>query len=147
MPAANQIAQLVWSSLVRLRVLRSFAWRTHRHAPKAIIKVPEIFWFVNIGPLLTFMPMELTASQHGKADLRHCGLIQNCQMTGERTKRPCVLATYVLLNRKIPATSDPDAASDGWFTPSCTTTSSKSNGLIPSRQETLIPNWFGLDRR
>jgi len=45
-PATNQIPQVVWSYFSLLRVLRCFAWRTHRHALKAKIMVPEFLKLV-----------------------------------------------------------------------------------------------------
>jgi len=41
--ATNQIPQLDWSYRCLTRVLRSFAWRTHRHALKAEIIVAGFY--------------------------------------------------------------------------------------------------------
>ena len=50
-------------------------------------------------------------------------------------------------NRRMPATRDPAAVSEGWEMPSITGTSGKSKGLTPSMQATFTPNSIGLERR
>ena len=49
--------------------------------------------------------------------------------------------------RKVPTRLISPALSLGCCTPSMTGTSAKSNGLTPARHATLIPYWFGFERR
>lgn len=59
--------------------------------------------------------------------------------------RPSVHCAGV--NRSTPATRTCVPVSPGWFSPSSTVTSAKSNGLMPSRQATLTPYSFVFERR
>jgi hypothetical protein len=100
-------------------------------------------------------PDDLPVSACGelaKGVTRHVSLLASC---GGLT---CVNSPYAVvhlsqetysagINRNVPAQREAPPVSFGWFTPSATGTSGKSNGLTPSRQATLTPYWFGSERR
>jgi hypothetical protein len=69
--------------------------------------------------------------------------------SGRRPPQLIAHAPRSLTNLSTPKTSAllPRPVSRGWFAPSRTWTSSKSNGLTPSRHATLTPYCSGLERR
>lgn len=68
--------------------------------------------------------------------------------TGGWPTGPATATCYAsATNFSVPTRVAEAPVSVGWFTPSSTGTSAKSNGPTPSRQATLTPYWLLFDRR